>query len=680
MSSLRNRLAAVCLLLSCLCARAHEEFFVQVPDTVANFQLDKSVITEEQKKPMVLNSRGISGQVNTDKIVAVPSFLGTPDPIRFVRLLPSVQVNTEVDGGLYMQGSEHSHTLLSQEGVPIYGAAHMLGLFSTFNSPHYSGMRYSTTCGQESRLGGVIDMQLQDTVSKKWSADFYAGLLSAQGTLDIPMGKSSLKVSARRTFINLIYGSRLKYEDNEMDYGFTDANVTWTWKPTRKDRITLDLFGSLDRGTFNGVGLFEDFDAKWYNALGALHWNHYYPEASLKQTLYYTTSGLDPQIHAFGVFARMQSYIMDYGYRATFHWKNWDFATRFSAYHTQPQNPYTEGHFNDNRNNGGIPTEDALAASVSAEYSRDIGYWLSVKAGVGADWYLSPQRRSYWGITPEVSLAANFLEGGKLDFTYGIKRQNLFQTGLTSSGLPVEFWVLAGDLQSPQWAHCFSLAYNNSFWDGHLAVSAEAYYKQLHNQLEYIGSLMDMYTGDYSLETSTLKGNGRAFGLNLMVQKQKGRLTGWVSYAWSRSLRTFVNDIHAVEFTSAHERRHELDVVLTYDFGRFDVGGTFVLASGTPYTRPTSFYLAGSRLVCTYGPYNAETLPAYAKLDLSANWYFHKGPRRRNGINISVYNVLGRINAVGYGLHFDRKTSSYSFRANQIQIRFMPAIAYFHKF
>ena len=680
MSSRRNRLAAALLLL-CLYAPAHGRALVQAPDTVANLQLDKSVITEELKKPMVLNDRGISGQVNTDKIAAVPSFLGTPDPIRFVRLLPSVQVNTEVDGGLYMQGSEHSHTLVSQEGVPIYGASHMLGFFSTFNSPHYSSMKYATTCGQESRLGGIIDMQLQDTVSTRLSADLYVGLLSAQGTLDLPMGKSSLKLSARRTFINLVYGSRLRYEDNEMGYGFTDANVTWTWKPTRRDRVTLDLFGSLDRGDFNGVGLFEKMDAKWYNALGALHWNHYYPEASLKQTLYYTTSGLDPEIRAFGVYATMKSYIMDYGYRALFHWKNWDFGTRISAYHVQPQNPYTEGHFNDARNNGGIPPEDAMAASVSAEYSRSLGYWLSVKAGVGADWYLSPQRRSYWGITPEVTLAANFLEAGKLDFTYGIKRQNLFQTGLTSTGLPCEFWTLAGDLQAPQWAHCFSLAYNNNgFFNDHLAVSAEVYYKQLHNQLEYIGSLMDMYTGDYSLETSTLKGDGRAFGVNLMLQKQKGRLTGWISYAWSRSLRTFVNDIHAVEFTSAHERRHELDVVVTFDFGPVDVGGTFVVASGTPYTRPTSFYVVGSRMVCTYGPYNAETLPAYAKLDLSANWYFHKDPKRRNGINVSMYNVLGRVNAVGYGLHFDRKTASYSFEPNKIQIRFMPAIAYFHKF
>ena len=663
------------MLLACFSyARAQE------PDTVATFDLDKSVITEEYNKPLILNSRGISGQINTDKIARIPTILGTPDPLRFVRLLPSVQLNTEIDAGIYMQGSEHSHTLISQEGVPIYGSGHMLGFFSAFNSPHYSGMKYATSSGQEGRIGGMIDMQLADTVARKLSLDTSIGLISAQATVDIPMGKSSMKISFRRTYLDLLFGGMLRYENNAMTYNFTDANITWTWKPTKKDRITVDLFGGLDMGLFNGVGLFEKMDAKWYNAMGAVHWNHYYPEASLKQTAYYTTAGLDPRIKAFGIFARMQSYIMDYGYRAKFHWKNWDFGARVSAYLSQPQNPYTEGHFNDSRNNGSVRAEDAMAAAVNAEYSRSIGYWLSVKAGIGADWYLSPQRKSFWGVTPEVSLAADFLEGGKLDFTYGLKRQNLFQTGLTSSGLPSEFWVLAGDLQAPQWAHCFSLAYNNSFWDQMLSVSTEVYYKQLFNQLEYVGSLMDMYTGDYSLETSTLGGRGRAFGFNLMIQKQKGRFTGWISYAWARSLRTFVNDWHAVEFTSAHERRHELDVVATYDFGRFDVGATFVLASGTPYTRPTSFYIVGSRMVCTYGPYNAENLPAYAKMDISGNWYIKKGPKLTHGLNFSMYNVFGRVNAVGYGLHYSKTDNAYTFRPNEIQIRFLPSLAYFLRF
>lgn len=677
MCSLRNSLAAL-LLLVVFGFRAHAQ---EPEDTVAHLDLQRSVITEQLKKPIILNQRGISGEVNTDKIASIPSFLGTPDPIRFVRLLPSVQLNTEMEGGLYMQGSEHSHTLIAQEGVPIYGASHMLGIFSVFNSPHYSGMRYSTSAGEEPRIGGIINMQLADTVSRHVSADLSAGLLFAQGTVDFPIGtRSSMNVSVRRTFINLVYGSFLKYEDKPMRYGFTDANLTWTWRPSRRDCIQADFFGGLDNASFSGGGLIENIDVKWYNAMGALHWKHYFSEATLKQTAYVTSFGLYPLLKAFNITGEMNSYIWDYGYKNNLHWRNWDFAAHLSVFHVQPQNPKSEGHFNDAANDGSEPVQNAGELVLSARYSRDIGYWLQLNAGMGVNMYLSPERRFYWGVTPEVSLTANLMDAGKINFTYGLKRQNIFQVGLTHNGMPNEFWVMAGDIQAPQWAHNFSLSYNGALIPGHLAVSAEVYYKQLYNQLEYVGTMMDLYMGNYSLAGSTLRGHGRAFGVNLMLQKQSGKLTGWISYAWSRSLRTFDNDIHQGEYTSNHERLHELDVVATYDFGRFDVGATFVVASGTPYTRPTSFYVVGSRMVCDYGPYNGERLPAYAKMDISANWYFHRGPKGKNGLNISMYNVLGRENSVGYGLHTNRDFSAYEFRPTKIQIKFLPAIAYFHTF
>lgn len=672
MYSLRNKILFFLLLFAGPFAAA------QVPDTVAQLSLDKSVITEQLKKPIVVNSRGVSGEVNVSKIAAVPSFLGNADPIRFARLLPSVSVNTEQEGGLYMQGSDHSHTLISQQGVPIYGATHLLGLFSVFNAAHFTGMRFETSSGKEPRLGGMIDMRLQDTLARRVSGEASLGLLNLQGTLSVPLGsKSALTVSARRTYINLLYGNWLKYADYPMNYGFTDANVTWLWKPGRKDRVWVDLFGSLDKGELSG-GILEQIQAKWYNALGAIHWNHYFSEATLKQSVYATTFGLNPRLNVFNIYARMDSYIRDYGYRGNLQWKDWDFGAHFSYYHVQPQNPYSEGHQNDRSNDGSVPVQDAFETVLSAYYSRNLGYYLQAKAGVSGSWYLSPEKKSWWGLSPEVKLIANFMEGGKLDFSYAIKRQNNFNLGITDTGLPCEFWVMAGDIQAPQLAHNFSLAYNLS-WRG-ISLSAELYYKILRNQLEYVGSAMDLYNGNYSLETSTCRGKGRAYGANLMIQKSTGRLTGWVSYAFSRSLRSFDGDFDGREFPSRHERLHELDVVATYDFGKVDVGATFVLATGTPYTRPDAIYVLGSRLVCEYGEYNAHRLPPYCKLDLSVNWYFRRTPKGKTGLNFSLYNALGSKNAVGYGIHMNNDLSAYTFGPFTLNMRFLPSLAFFHTF
>ena len=295
-----------------------------IVDTVS-----RSVIVERiYNKPMVINSTGISGTVNTEKIAAIPSFLGNADPLRFVRLLPSVQTNTEIEAGIYMQGSEHSHTLVSQAGVPIYGVSHLLGLFSVFNTPHYQGMQYSTTSRQETRMGGMVNMELPDTVSRRWGGDFSLGLLNAQGTLDIPLGASSLKLSARRTYVNLLYGSFLKYAEYPIRYGFSDVNATWTWKPGKRDKIWADFFACLDDGSVSGATI-KTVNAHWYNALGALHWNHYFPGVTMKQSAYASTFGMQAQIDAFNIYGQLPSFIRDYGYRNTVEWKDWEFGARY---------------------------------------------------------------------------------------------------------------------------------------------------------------------------------------------------------------------------------------------------------------------------------------------------------------------------------------------------------------
>lgn len=674
MSFLRNSLLPVLLAACCFCAGAQER------DTLIRENLDKSVIVEQMDRPMLLNRQGISGTVNVEKIAAIPSFLGNADPLRFVRLLPSIQLNTELEGGLYMQGSESSMTLVSQQGVPVYGIAHLLGLFSVFNSPHFNGIRYDTSSGQEARLAGALDIRLKDTLARKVGADLSLGLLSAQGTLTLPLGgKSTLTLSGRRTFINTIYGGFLKYGDYPLGYGFTDANLTWLWKPTDRDCVWVDLFGCLDKGHIH-AGLIENIAASWYNGLGALHWNHYFPDATLRQRAYFSTYGMEAIAEGFNARGTIPSYLRDFGYRGELLWKNWQFGAHFSHYWIQPQNPRAEGHFSEAGNRGDEPVQHAYETILSAEYKRYLGYWMQVQSGVGLHWYLSPEGRSYFGITPQAGINADLREGGKIEFRYELKRQNIFQLGMTNLGLPNEFWLAAGELQRPQWSHNFTLSHTVAFRDGAFSLSSELYYRKLHHQLEYIGNILDIYTGLYSLANSVVRGKGRAYGANLMLQKHTGRFTGWVSYAWSRSLRTFDNDRQAGEYPSAHERLHELDVVATYDFGRIDVGGTYVLASGAPYTPTTAIHLMGSRIVCEYGEYNSARLPAYSRLDISANWYFRKGPRGKTGLNVSMYNVLGKVNHLGYGLHINNDFTAYSFRTTPVQLRFLPSLAFFHTF
>ena len=662
------------LLFSAALAKAQER------DTVAHLTLEQSELTVKVDRPMILSTGGISGKVNVERIKAVPSFLGNSDPLRFVRLLPGIQVNTEIDGGLYMQGSEYSHTILSIAGVPVYGGSHLLGLFSVFNSPHYKELDYSTNAGQIPRLGGRIDMTLHDDVPSKPTGELSLGLLSAQGTLRFATGaNSALSLSARRSWINLLYGHYLKFADQPIRYGFTDGNLTWFWKPGSRDRVWVDIFAGRDRGnyTYDTAGM--SLDAAWYNVTGAVHWNHYFPDVTLKQSVYASINGLDAAVDVVYAKGKLPSYIHTYGYKAAALWKGWDFTADAAWHRDQPQNPVSEGYYNDSLM-ADEPLQNALESTLSATYSRILGYYFSIKAGTGLNMYLSPERHFYWGLTPQVDLIADMMSGGKLDLRYGIHRQNLFQTGFTNVGLPCEFWFLAGDLSAPQWSHNVSLTYDVSFAREMYSISAELYFKRLYNQVEYSGTIMEILNTAYTLDNALLRGDGYAYGLNLMARKQAGKFTGWIGYAFGRSLRHFDNPRYPGIYPSDHERMHELNVVATVDLGRFDVGGTFVAASGTPYTKVESFYVLGGRLITGYGQRNSSNLPAYIRMDLSANWYFLKNDRRQAGLNLSIYNALCRNNAVGYGMMPLDDGQSYSFSPTSFGIKFMPSLAVFYKF
>ena len=176
----------------------------QQPDsTLIQDQLDSTVFVSERHVSLLETDPALPIKVNTELLRRIPSLTGTPDPIRIVKLLPGVETGTELDAGLHILGTENSHSLVSVDGVPIYGATHVLGLFSTFISSHFQGMEFHPYISGANRIGGAVDMQLPGHVPAKFHGQVSASLFEAEGSLDIPTGhRSALFVSARRSFIN----------------------------------------------------------------------------------------------------------------------------------------------------------------------------------------------------------------------------------------------------------------------------------------------------------------------------------------------------------------------------------------------------------------------------------------------------------------------------------------------
>ena len=669
-TSARLKLCAflILLCLSCMEAEAQtDSLYMHIDSTTFLIRRHTSAVRK--------SSSGVT-TIDAGLIQSLPKIFGNTDPVNFIRQLPGVQTSSEYDSGIHIQGCDNSHNLISIGNIPIYGSNHLLGLFSSFIPYHHEKMTFSTSAVDATRLGGMLDMELADTLKKPVSGEISAGLISSQGTLRTRIGKKShLRISARGSYINLLYKRWMLISGNPLKYSFGDGNLTWLYADDQ-DRIWADIYFGTDKvhmteNTFDvGLGL------NWGNAMGSLHWERRGADIRQRHSIYYSGFLSDCDVIQSSSSMDMTSFISTTGYKGQVKWKGFSAGADLAYHHIQPQSPQLHGIIGTENN----PQErqNSGEASVYARYTRTFADRIEAKIGLKGSGYMSPERQVYGGLSPEASVSYNTFTHGKIKAEYDLRRQYLFQTGISNIGLPVEFWFAAGRHSRPQYSHNFSLSYDASFFRESLAVSASVYYKRLYNQVQYTGSLFDFFSSVYDLDSHLLKGQGWNYGLNLMIHKQAGNLTGWVSYSLGRALRQFDNHGYNGIYPANHERIHELNAVASYKLRKWDFGGTFVYASGLPFTAPEYFYLSSGQLLAVYGEHNGCRMRPYIRLDLSVTYSFIKTPEQENGINLSVYNVLARHNDVMYRISKDEK--GYSYSALSFFIQLMPSINYYHKF
>lgn len=633
--------------------------------------LDATVFTAPRPDAVAVPSAG-GIKVELSRLKTLPSILGNADPLSYAHYLPSMSAQTELDAGIHIQGNDSQHNLVSAGGVPIYGASHLLGLFSVFNAAHYSQMDYRTGAREANRLGGAIDMTLPRELTGKTSGEFQLGLMAAQGSITAPVGsKAGVRLSARRSFMNLLYGKFLTMNGVAIKYGFTDLNLTGVWNPGSGDSITADFYLGGDNAK-GGYGAFSmDADAAWKNAMGALHWKHSFGNSQLQQSVYYTSYHLDVNAFLNQTEARVPSYIKTAGYKARFTRGALSAGAESALHKVQPQSPSiidSSIDFGDMSE----PVQKGWESTMWGRYRLAAGPF-SAEAQLKGSLFRSSEGQWMNGLDPDIVLGWNFYRAGQVALRLGTQHQYLFRTGMSDIGLPTEFWMLAGRYGDAQTASSAGLSYKLDF--GAYTFAADAYYRLLGNQIEYRGSFMDIATGTYSLGKVLLHGNGRAYGVNLSLSKVSGAFTGWIAYAWGRSLRSFPE--YSGECPASHERIHELDAVASWDLGRWTLGATLVAASGTPYTAPEYLYLMSQRAVCWWGPHNGSRLPAYVRADVSVNYWFRP---QRSGLNFSIYNVTGSENQLFKRLSYNREESTFTYEGVSAGIRFMPSVSYFCKF
>lgn len=613
-------------------------------------ELEEVTVVQDKSSQMV-NIADNKLRIDVQNLQNMPKFLGTSDPIRYLQSLAGIQTNNETSTGIHIQGCDDYQTLTAINGAPIYYPNHLLGLFSTFIAPHFEAIEVEQSEHNglmENRIGGYVNLLTRSSMPKRFSMEGNVGLVNSDVTMAIPCGdKGALFVSGRGCYIDLLYKKWLRIGDWLFDYWFADGNVTYVMRPSEYDELGISGFYSYDHLGVTSDAM--DISLNWQNAMGQMYWKRHLEKGTWQTSLstsYYGNAG------------KVRLPIGDGTLRSD--WNSIDLKNRFqytlrkdmalscsmdyTHYINRPVLLADSGIMSIAQQH--IPILQGQEVSAGINFRHQATQWFDYTVGLHGSAFHSNQW--FWGCDPRLSFTFVPHPSHELTIYAGLYTQYFHKICLTQGGLPTDFFTLADSTLVPERAVGTGIRYTTHLFEKKYTLQAEAYFKQIYHIVESQGNILALVNNGFDYNSLLVRADGRNAGMNLMFQKNRGVITGYISYSYGRALRKIpaLDGSEKYIYSASYEREHDLNIVLNANFAkRWHVSAQFVLASGIPYTPVEEVYMLNNTLIWVYGKYNSKHIPIYHRLDLSCSYDIIKRNGRNLGINLSIYNVYCRKNA-----------------------------------
>lgn len=628
------------------------------------------VVNAEGKKNT--RNRTLVGKtdVPSSLIKSSPSLLGEADVLKTLQLLPGIQAGNEGSNGLNVRGGSPDQNLILLDGVPVYNASHAFGLFSIFNADAVNNievLKSGFPASYGGRLSSVIDVHMKEGDKYNLHGEGGIGFIFSRFTLEGPLkrGRSSFLVSARRTYADLFIRPILKLSDAGADVipFFGDVNVKANFPVLKKDRLYFSVYLGQDKLHTKELYTDSKYAAgfSWGNTTAMARWNHVFHKKMFSNFTFtfsryrFNTvesdeqSGPDPQ-YSYKADRRYFSGIHDWSVKGDIdylpdpdHFVKAGFALILHKYH-----PGITYHFEKDSSssiNARFGNEPIYSSEYDAYIEDDVRLSSRMKANVGLRFSaFAIKGKTFPALQPRINWLYKLNDRWSLKGSYG--KMNQFIHLLTNStvGLPTDLWVPVTQAVPPQVSHQFAVSASYSY-DKSLELSAEAYYKTLKNVIEY-GDRSGFSNTTYSWEEIIETGTGKAYGLELFLQKKKGKVTGLASYTLSRSERLFENINDGKAFPYKYDKTHEAKIgVVWRPSARFECSANWFFSTGNAITLPASYYYNPytGQYIDIYDTRNESRLPNYHRLDISMKFIKEKRRYVRTWV-LSVYNVYNRLN------------------------------------
>jgi hypothetical protein len=642
-------------------------------------------------------------KINMTEIAKLPVLFGEKDILKTIQLLPGVKSAGEGNSGFFVRGGAADQNLILLDEAPVYNASHLLGFFSTFNSDAIKDatlIKGNTPAQYGGRLASVLDVKMNEGNDKEYHVAGGIGLISSRLSIEGPIQKekSSFLITGRRTYADVFLKASEKFKDNILY--FYDFNAKANYRINKNNRIYLS--GYLGRDV---LGLGNQFGINWGNKTATLRWNSIInPKLFSNTSLIYSDYNYNINIKGDSVSFNINSQIQDYNFKQEFQYyasakSSWRFG--FNGIHHTLTPSRFEGDpnvFNKSARVGRASLENALYANntytVNSKFSIDGGLRLSAYTILGGDTYnlydngvkkdsvvLAKGAFGKTYINPEPRFSISYQLNDKSSFkaAYARNTQHLHLLSNSTTTNPTDSWIGNSYNIKPEIADQISAGYFRNFNENSYEFSVESYYKDMQNQVDFKNGA-DINTVP-DVESELLFGVGRAYGLELLFKKKKGKFTGWVSYTLSKTERK-INGINNDNWYNAkQDRRHDLAIIGMYQLNqKWSLASNFVLYTGNAVTFPTGKYILDTKTVFLYGERNANRMPIYHRLDFSVNYEGNKNKKWHGSWNFGLYNAYGRQNAYSIDFQDDPNDATKTQAIKTSLFRWVPSITYNFKF
>ncbi len=644
-------------------------------------ELDEIVVSGQRDDANVKSADVGKSSLSIESIKQLPMSMGEIDVIKSLTLLPGVNTNSELSTGFNVRGGGSDQNLVLLGNVPIYNPSHLFGFYTAFNSEVIDDVTLYKG-GVPSKYGGrassVLHVKYRDGDYSKWKGNISAGVVSSKITLEGPILKDrfSVLMSGRKSYINWMLKSFNDPNVKTSSADYYDLNAILNFRINDRNKLSYSYYRSNDDFQLAG-----DTTYNWVNQYHSLDW-YYLPSDKLSFKLtgaisdYSTIVSNKSQVTPYSLTSEISNQILnaDVEYQFSDELKL-NAGVNFTTYELNPG--FLQ--YKDSDVSQGVQNEFAkeTAFFVGGEYEPSSRITLTAGLRYNRFNYLGAQTvylyeeyrpkseetiydsivyknresiQQYDGWEPRFSARFGFNESSSVKFGYNRMYQNIHLISNTTSIAPNDIWKLSDNYLKPQISEQISLGFYKNLRSNQYETSIEGYYKEVDNVIDYKDGAK-LYLNNH-VESELLAGRGRSYGLELYLRKRGGlRLTGWVSYTYSRSERQVSGPYESETinngswYYASFDRGHNLTNVIVYKLPKsWEFSSTITFKTGQPFTYPTGKIEYNNTIFPLYDERNNERSPNYHRLDISFSKKFKFMKRNQGDFNFSVYNVYGRKN------------------------------------